>query len=307
MLPILLIDGNNLGHVLGYINKTAGRYDSGGLLACLDSIARYLEDQGQKAEIVLFLDDAYAMEHLGGWHVQVASVPNGDADAAISAYAQAHADHPQILVSGDQALCGEVAVWGVVCLSPQTFISHYLIPAHRAGSSHSRDNSQTDQDWLLSEPEVGAEIPPTARTSLPSSLEDRGEVDRQRQMEALERAEATLRGEPLTPPEVYRLNLSHWDDATELSLYLAEQHLCPNHPDLTKPSKMIDAIREHCSRQPRYFTAGRVINRVFRLLLCRPEHSLALDDLARLAKTRRRKIRAAINKHGERLGIVVAW
>jgi hypothetical protein len=43
------------------------------------------------------------------------------------------------------------------------------------------------------------------------------------------------------------------------------------------------------------------------LFLCRPEHSLSLDDLARLAKTRRRKIRAAIKQHGRRLGIEVMW
>jgi hypothetical protein len=70
---------------------------------------------------------------------------------------------------------------------------------------------------------------------------------------------------------------------------------------------MIATIVEHCSRQPRYFSSGRVINRLFRLFLCRPEHTLSLDDLVRLAQTRRRKIRAAIARYGERLGIAGVW
>ena len=68
--------------------------------------------------------------------------------------------------------------------------------------------------------------------------------------------------------------------------------------------EMIRAIREHCSQQPRYFKSGRVINRVFRVFLCRSEGSLSLDDLARLTETRRRKIRAAIKRQGDQLGIV---
>jgi hypothetical protein len=47
-----------------------------------------------------------------------------------------------------------------------------------------------------------------------------------------------------------------------------------------------------------------VINRVFRVFLCRAENSLSLDDLARLTNTRRRKIRSAIKKFGDRMGIV---
>ena len=35
--------------------------------------------------------------------------------------------------------------------------------------------------------------------------------------------------------------------------------------------------------------------------------SLTLDDLARFTQTRRRKVRATLKKHGEELGIVVAW
>lgn len=63
MPPILLTDGNSLGHVLRYIDRPAGRYGSAGLLARLDGIVRYLEAQGQKTEIVLFLalDDLYRL------------------------------------------------------------------------------------------------------------------------------------------------------------------------------------------------------------------------------------------------------
>lgn len=307
MQPILLIDGNNLGHVLGYIDKTAERYDNILLLARLDGLARYLAAQGQDVTIVLFLDDVSAAERLGGWHVQVAPVPDGDADAAIRAYAQAHADHPQTLVSGDQALCGDVAVWGVVCRSPEAFVSHYLIPAQQAGFSSPMDSSKAGREIALSYVESSEETPPTVQKPPARALDDQGEADRQLQAAALERTEATLRGESLAPPDVYRLDLSHWDDVAELALYLAENHLCPDHPHLTDPDEMVAAICRHCSRQPRYFTAGRVINRVFRLFLCRPEHSLSLDDLARLAKTRRRKIKAAIIKHGERLRIEVMW
>jgi hypothetical protein len=307
MQPLLLIDGNNLGHVLGYIDKTVGRYDNTLLLACLDGLARYLAAQGQDVKIVLFLDDVTAAERLGGWHVHVAPVPDGDADAAIRAYAQTHADHPQTLVSGDQALCGDVAIWGVVCRSPATFVSQYLTPAQRAGFATRMDSPGAGEDISMSYVESSEETPPTAHKPSPHALDDRGQADRQLQAAALGRTEATLRGESLTPPEVYKLDLSHWDDAAELALYLAEHHLCPDHLHLTDPDEMVAAICRHCSRQPRYFTSGRVIYRVFRLFLCRSEHSLSLDDLARLAKTRRRKIRAAIKKHGERLGIEVMW
>jgi len=70
---------------------------------------------------------------------------------------------------------------------------------------------------------------------------------------------------------------------------------------------MIAAIQDHCSRQPRYFTAGHVVDRVFRLFLCRSEHTLSLDDLARLARTRRRKVKAVLEKHGDQLGILPVW
>jgi hypothetical protein len=306
MLSILLVDGNNLGHFLGYIDKAAGRYESARLLACLDGIARYLAAQGQTIRIALFLDDVSAAERLGGWHVYVAPTPDGDADAAILAYAQAHAGHPQILVSADQALCGDAAMWGVVCLTPQGFVSRYLVPARRAGFLDHVSGAGPDQRVSPSYVEVG-EAPPPAREPSSISPDDQGEEDRRRQMAALERAEATLRGETLALPEVFKLDLTHWADAAELALYLAEHHLCPGHPDLTDPHEMIVAIREHCSRQPRYFTSGRVINRVFRLFLCRPEHTLSLDNLAHLAQTRRRKIRAAIKKHGAGLGISTAW
>ena len=304
---MLLIDGNNLGHLLGYIDKAAGRYESTQLLACLDGVARYLAAQGQEVKIVLFLDDVSAAERLGGWHVHVASAPDGNADAAIRAYVRAHAGRPQTLVSGDQALCGDAAMWGVVCLSPQAFVSRYLAPARRAGFLDHVYDAGTDGGVPLSYVEVGEETPPPAHEPAFYPLEDQGEADRRRQIATLERAEATLRGEHLPPPDVYRLDLGYWADAAELALYLAEHHLCPDHPDLTDPHEMIAAIREHCSREPRYFTSGRVINRVLRLFLCRPEQSLSLDLLAHLAKTRRRKIRAAIKKHGAGLGIRTAW
>jgi hypothetical protein len=296
MSPILLIDGNNLGHVLGYIDKAAGRYDSAALLACLDGLARHLGAQGQEVEIVLFLDDVYAAERLEGWRVHVAPVPGGDADAAIRAYAQAHAGRPQILVSGDQALCGAAEMWGVVCLSPLAFVARHLVPARQAGF--------VDRAWPASYVEAGEEILPAAPTYHPPVQADGGELDRRRQAAALARAEAVLHGESLPAPDVYRLDLSRWTDEAELALYLAERHLCPAHADLTSPDAMIAAIRGHCSRQSRYFSAGRVIDRVFRLLLCRPEHTLSLGDLARLGKMRRRKVRAAIEKYGARLGIV---
>jgi len=307
MTPILLIDGNNLGHVLGYIDKAAGHYDSASLLSCLDGVARYLATQGQEVRIVLFLDDADAAERLGGWHVQVAPVPSGNADVAIRAYAQAHADRPQTLVSGDQALCGDAAMWGCVCLPPEAFVARYLIPARRAGFSEQGDDEKLERDQPLSALKRQDETPPKRAKTFSFPLADQGAMDRQRQIAALKEAEASLRGEPLHAPDVYRMDLNLWADAAELALYLAEEHLCPDHPGLTDPSEMIAAIRDHCSHQPRYFTSGRLINRVFRLFLCRPEHSLSLDDLSRLAKTRRRKIRAAINRHGQQLGIVVAW
>jgi len=307
MLPILLIDGNNLGHVLGYIDKAVGRYDSTLLLSCLDGLSRYLITQGQEVRIVLFLDDVSAAERLGGWHVQVAPVPHGNADAAIRAYAQAHADHPQTLVSGDQALCGDVALWGVVCHSPEAFVSHYLIPAQQAGFGNLADRVDVGRDTVFSYVESSKETPPAVRKPAAYALDDQGEAARQLQAAALERTEASLRGEPISPPQAYKLDLGDWADDAELALYLAEHHLCPDHPDLTDPHEMIAAICQHCSHQPRFFTSGRVINRVFRLFLCRPEHSLSLDELTLLAKARRRKIRAAIKKHGEGLGIKVMW
>lgn len=305
MLATLLIDGNNLGHVLGYIDKAAGRYDGIGLLSALDGVARYLAAQGQEVEIVLFLDDVTAAERLTGWRVQVAAVPEGDADAAIRAFAQTHADNPQILVSADQVLCNDAAMWGVVCLSPHAFISRYIVPARRAGFY--AGGLETEPEAPLDYTQISDEGQTTFQELLSPPVADQGEADRRLQITALKRAEESLRGEPLAPPEVYRLDLSGWTDAAELALYLAEHHLCPDHRDLTAPAEMIATICEHCSRQLRYFTSGRVINRVFRLFLCRPEHTLSLNDLARLAQTRRRKIRAAIEKHGERLGIVVAW
>jgi hypothetical protein len=304
MSPIFLIDGNNLGHLLGYIDKAAARYDSAGLLACLDGVARHLGVQGQDVEIVLFLDDVYAAERLGGWHVRVAPVPGGDADAAIRAFARSHADSQQILVSGDRALCGDVAMWGVVCLSPEAFISHYLVPARRAGfigESASRRVGESAEG----RPPTTDGRPRSAVSGQPPAFQ--GTMERQRQAATLARAEATLRGEPLPLSDVYRLDLSRWDDETEFALYLAERHLCPAHPDLTALDEMVAAIRAHCSQQARYFSTGRVIDRVFRLFLCRPEHTLSLDDLARLGETRRRKVKAAIEKYGERLGIVVVW
>jgi hypothetical protein len=133
---------------------------------------------------------------------------------------------------------------------------------------------------------------------------DLGQMDRKLHQAALKQAHATLLGVPLPSPEVFVLDLSRWTDPAELALFLAEHHLCPQHLELTAPTEMIAAIREHCSQQPRYFTSGRVINRVFRVFLCRSERSLSLDDLARLTDTRRRKIRAAIHRHGVELGIV---
>lgn len=305
MPPILLVDGNNLGHVLGYISKATDRYDGAGLLACLDGVFRYLVAQGQEIEIVLFLDDVSAPDRLGGWNVKVAAVPDGDADAAIRAYAHDHADHLQLLVSGDRALCNDVALWGVVCVSPEAFISRYLVPAREAGFWNPAGDDGLNLPF--SYVEAGDEAAPTAQEMSSAPLKDRGVVDRQRQIAALVRAEATLRGETLPPPQVYRLDLSYWSDAAELALYLSEEHLCREHDDLTDPKEMLAAICEHCSLQPRFFTSGRVINRVFRLLLCCPEQALSLDDLTRLAGTRRRKVRAAIEKYGERLGIVVNW
>jgi hypothetical protein len=304
MSSILLIDGNNLGHVLGYIDKAADRYDTVGLLSCLDGIARHLATQGQEVNIVLFLDDVTAAERLGGWRVQVAPVPLGDADAAIRAYAEAHASRPLTLVSGDQALYGDVAIWGAVCLSPQAFVSRYLIPARRAGVF--ADGAETELESLLSQERV-RETPQPSTEPVSTETKDQGVVDRQDQVAALARTGATLRGQALPSSEVYRLDLNQWTDSAELALYLAEHHLCGDHPDLTDPDDMVAAIRGHCSKQPRYFTSGRVINRVFRLFLCRPEHTLSLDDLTRLAHTRRRKIRAAIDRYGEQLGIVVVW
>jgi hypothetical protein len=305
MVSILLIDGNNLGHALGYMDKATGHYDSAGLLECLDAVSRYLTAQGHEIETVLFLDDVSAAERLGGWHVQIAPVPGGDADAAIRAYAQAHAERQQILISADQALCGDVAMWGVVCLPPSAFVSRYLIPAQHAGFF--RGETGTNAELFSGSIEAAAEKSSTAPILFPHAVDDQGEAERLLQIATLERAEATLRGEPFVPPEVYKLELSRWSDAAELALYLAENHLCPGHSDLTDPNEMIAAICEHCSQQPRYFTSGRVINRAFRVFLCRPEHTLSLGDLARLTQTRRRKVKAALQKYGERLGIVMVW
>jgi hypothetical protein len=305
MSPILLIDGNNLGHFLGYIDKATDRYDIASLLSSLDGVARYLATQGQEVDIVLFLDDVTAAERIGGWHVQVAPVPGGDADAAIRAFAASHAQRPLTLVSGDQALCDDAAMWGAVCLSPKAFISRYLDPARRAGVFN--DGTRTEMAITLGGAQASDQTTASSRETASLGSHDQSTVERQRHAEALERTEAALRGEPLPSPEVYRLDLSRWADDAELALYLAEHHLCPAHANLTEPSAMIAAIRDHCSLQPRYFTSGRVINRVFRLFLCRAEHTLSLDDLTPLAKTRRRKIRAAIEKYGEALGIVLAW
>jgi hypothetical protein len=281
------------------MDKAAGRYDSANLLTCLDGAARYLAAHSQEAEIVLFLDDIEAVERLGGWQVQVAPVPDGDADAAIRAYASSHADRPQILVSGDQALCGDVALWGTVCLSPESFVSRYLVPANRSG--------YIDHELPTSYVEASDDVSPAPQTPpLPASA-DWGEIDRQRQATALARVEAMLRGELTPRPGVYRLALSRWADESDLALYLAEHHLCSSHSDLNDPREMIAAIRGHCSHQPRYFTAGRVIDRLFRLFLCRPEHTQSLDDLAHRAKTRRRKVKAALERYGEQLGIVAVW
>ncbi len=299
MSPIVLIDGNNLGHALGYINKASAHYDSAGLLSCLDGLARYLSTQHQDTETILFLDDIYAAERLGGWHVQVAPVPSGDADAAIRAYARVHAERVQILVSSDRALCGDVAVWGVVCIPIGSFITHYLVPARQAGF--------IDRDLPTRYVTTSSKTPsgPKPKTDPKPTLQ--GKKDRQRHAQTLAHTEALLRGEPLPPPETYRLYLDRWEDEAELALYLAERHLCPEHADLTTPANMIAAIQHHCSQEPRYFTAGHVVDRVFRLFLCRPEHTLSLDDLARLAQTRRRKVRAVIEKYGDRLGILPVW
>ena len=293
--PTILIDGNNLGHALGYIDKATDHYDQAGLLSRLDNVARRLAAQGQPVEMVLFFDDIWAEERLGGWRVQGAPVPDGDADAAIRAYAQAHADRAQILVSGDRALCGDVSLWGVVCLSPQAFVSRYSPSARSTDANAFRAKEPSPFDHP-------APVAPMPDRSF------QGVRDRQRQVAALARAEAMLRGETLSPPKVFRLDLARWSDPVELALYLSENHLCPAHADLTTPAEMIAAIRDHCCRQPRYFTAGRIIDRVFRLFLCRPEHTLTLDDLTRLSQTRRRKkVRAALLKYGGRLGIQVAW
>jgi hypothetical protein len=307
MSKTLLVDGNNLGHALGYIDSALDQYDTAGLLRCLDGVIRYLDAQGQPIEIVLFLDDPSAAKRLGGWHVQVAPVPSGNADAAIRRYAQQHAARAQILVSGDRDLCDDVTLWGVVCLSPNGFVSHYLAPAQEAGFLSQGEGRMCDEGSPVRYEEIGEEpaLPVSGVSAAP--YEDQGQVARQEQLAALGRAEAQLRGEDIPPPEVYTLKLERWEDAADFALYLAENHLCPQHPELTDPAEMIDAIQQHCSLQPRYFTSGRVIHRVFRLFLCRPEHSLSLDDLTRLAKTRRRKIRAAIEKYGEALGIVVKW
>ncbi len=293
-MPFLLIDGNNLGHVLGYINRDANRYNQADLLARLDQVACYLSAHGQTVDMLVFFDDPTAAERLGGRYVQIAPAPSGDADAAIRAFAETHADHLQILVSGDRNLCGDVSLWGVVCLSPETFVAHYITLAHQADRADAFEK----------------EAPPVASKPLASLTRPdfQGITERQRQAAALARAEAILRGEALPPPDVFRLDLNRWTDDAELALYLAENHLCPDHPDLTTPPEIIAAIRVHCCRQPRYFTSGHIIDRLFRLFLCRPEHTLTLDDLTRQSHTRRRrKVRAALQKHGGRLGIQVAW
>ena len=299
MSPIVLIDGNNLGHALGYIDKASAHYDNAGLLKCLDGLARYLSTQHQDTETILFLDDINAAERLGGWHVCVAPVPNGDADAAIRAYARAHAERVQILVSSDRALCGDVALWGVVCIPIGSFITHYLVPARHAGF--------IDRDLPTRYVTASESAPPGTKTKSIPKPTLQGKKDRQHLVQTLAQTEALLRGDPLPTPETYRLYLGRWEDEAELALYLAEHHLCPEHADLTTPADMIAAIQNHCSRQPRYFTAGHVVDRIFRLFLCRSEHTLSLDDLARLAKTRRRKVKAVLEKHGDQLGILPVW
>lgn len=295
-LPTFLIDGNNLGHVLGYVDKATDHYDSAGLLACLDGVLRYLAAQGQEVDVALFMDDVYAAERLGGWRVYVVPVPGGDADAAIRAYAQAHAGSPQILVSGDLPLCDDVTLWGVVCLSPRAFVARYLAPARQGGF--------IGGDLPTRYVEMSADAAPLAHDAPLLASRDQGTVDRQRQAVALARAEAVLHGQPLPAPDVFWLDLDRWSDKAELALYLAEHHLCPAHPELTAPDDMVAAIRAHCSHQPRYFSTGPVIDRIFRIFLCRSERTLSLGDLARLGKTRRRKVKAALARQGGRLGIV---
>ncbi len=295
MRPTVLIDGNNLGHILGYIDKAANHYDNAALLACLDGAAHHLMTQGQEVEIVLFLDDVHAAERLGSWLVRVAPVPDGDADAAIRAYARTHAGGPQILVSADRALCNDAAMWGVVPLAPSDFVARYLLPARQSGRVAWRHV------------ETGKETPAREQDSTLPIPGDQGADERRRQAATLVRAEAILRGQPLPAPDAYQLDLSRWSDEAELALYLAEHHLCPAHPDLTAPAEMTAAIRQHCSRQARYFTSGRVIDRLLRLFICRPEHTLSLADLADLSKTRRRKVKAVLKKQGARLGIMIAW
>jgi hypothetical protein len=302
MVPVILIDGNNLGHVLGYIDRQSGHYDSAGLLACLDRISHYLVSLGQEVEMFLFLDDPDAAERLGGWHVQVVPVPSGDADTAIRAFAQSRANQPLTLISADRILCDDAAAWGAVCLSPQAFISRYLVPAQDAGFCG--DDGEMESKLQLTYVEASQVAPNPQKVQEDASRRDLGQADRKLYQATLKQAHATLLGVPLPPSEIFMLDLSRWTDLAELALYLAEHHLCPQHLELTAPMEMIAAIREHCSQQPRYFTSGRVINRVFRVFLCRSERSLSLDDLARLTDTRRRKIRAAINKQGDQLGIV---
>jgi hypothetical protein len=306
MVHLMLIDGNNLGHALGYMEKATDRYNSADLLACLDGVARHLSALGQNMQLVLFMDDPSFAERLGGWFVHVHPVPGGDADVAIRAYARAHADRTQTLVSADQDLCASVALWGVRCLSPDAFVSGYVVPARDAGWVACYGN-EPDREHSLHYVETSEAAPAQEQDTVPPPDEDQGKRERRRQREALDRAQAALEGKTLPPPEVYRLDLERWHDPAELALYLAQNHLCPAHPHLTDPQDMIAAIREHCSLQPRYFTSGQIIDRVFRLFLCRPERTLSLDNLARLAETRRRKIRAVIEKYGERLGIKVKW
>jgi hypothetical protein len=305
MSAIWLVDGNNLGHVLGYINKADGRYDTVALLQSLDGVARYLATQRQEVNIVLFLDDIHAAEQLGGWLVQVAPVPEGDADAAIRAYARAHSEQLQLLVSGDRELCDDAAIWGVVCLPPLDFVSRYLTPARQAGFYTGDVEITLDAEEI----NTGSAPKTSGLTPAPSyvTVQDQGEIERQSQINALKQTRATLRGEQPTAPKAFKLDLSHWADPADLAIYLAEHHLCQQHAELTDPQEMIAAIVQHCSKQPRYFTSGRVINRLFRLFLCRPEHTLTLDDLVRFAHTRRRKIRSAIDRYGERLGIIAVW
>jgi len=123
-----LIDGNNLGHALGLFDKASGHYDQTSLVALLDGVARYLAAQGQEAEVLLFFDDVSAAERLGAWWVTLVPVEGGDADAAIRAHARAHAGRPQILVTADRDLQGDVSIWGVVSLQPEAFVGRYLTP-----------------------------------------------------------------------------------------------------------------------------------------------------------------------------------